>query len=138
MNTHAVMKNISRKGRKGFSLITTVTILVLLSLIAVGLLSLSAVTVRSSTAELAQLEARANARLALMVAIGELQMNLGPDQRVSAEAGILDEDPDPLGAEGIQGVKHPHWVGVWTTEWVPPGGRRVSGAPSCGRGRREG
>ena len=115
------MKITAGRGRKGFSLITTVTILVLLSLIAVGLLSLSAVTVRSSTAELAQLEARANARLALMVAIGELQMNLGPDQRVSAEAGILDEDPDPLGGQGIQGVEHPYWVGVWSTEWVPPG-----------------
>ncbi|MDP7106711.1 MAG: hypothetical protein QGH41_06510, partial [Roseibacillus sp.] len=121
MKIHAVMKNSAGRGRKGFSLVTTVTILVLLSLIAIGLLSLSTVTVRSSTSELAQLEARANARLALMVAIGELQTNLGPDQRVSAEAGILDEDPDPLAAEGIQGVKHPHWVGVWTTEWVPPG-----------------
>ncbi|MEE2734446.1 MAG: hypothetical protein VYC57_03720, partial [Verrucomicrobiota bacterium] len=115
------MRNSAGRGRKGFSLITTVTILVLLSLIAIGLLSLSTVTVRSSTSELAQLEARANARLALMIAIGELQTNLGPDQRVSAEAGIMDEDPDPIAAEGIQGVKHPHWVGVWTTEWVPPG-----------------
>ena len=121
MNMHAVIRNSAGRGRKGFSLVTTVTILVLLSLIAIGLLSLSAVTMRSSTSELAQLEAQANARLALMVAIGELQTHLGPDQRVSAEAGVLDKDPDPIGAQGIQGIKHPHWVGVWSTEWVPPG-----------------
>ena len=54
---HAAMTTTKERGRKGFSLVTTVTILVLLSLIAIGLLSLSAVTLRSSTSELAQLEA---------------------------------------------------------------------------------
>ena len=53
MKMHAVKRNSAGRGRKGFSLVTTVTILVLLSLIAIGLLSLSAVTVRNSTAELA-------------------------------------------------------------------------------------
>lgn len=123
MKTKSVLRNFKGRARKGFSLITTVTILVLLSLIAIGLLSLSSITVRSSTAELAQLEARANARLALMVAIGELQVHLGPDQRVSAEAAILDENPDDANNPGIQGIEHPHWVGVWSTEWIPKGSR---------------
>ncbi|MED5418903.1 MAG: hypothetical protein VYA27_09370, partial [Verrucomicrobiota bacterium] len=57
-------------GKPGFSLITTVMILALLSLIAIGLLSLSTVTVRSNAALAAQFEARANARLALMLALG--------------------------------------------------------------------
>lgn len=128
-NMHAAMTTTKDRGRKGFSLVTTVTILVLLSLIAIGLLSLSAVTLRSSTSELAQLEAQSNARLALMVAIGELQAHLGPDQRVSAEAGVLDKEPDPYNAEGIQGIRHPHWVGVWSTEWVPPGSDGVNKSP---------
>jgi type II secretory pathway pseudopilin PulG len=114
MKTNSVLRNL-RRERKGFALITTVTILVLLSLIAIGLLSLSSVTVRSGSAELAQLEAKANARLALMLAIGELQTHLGPDQRVSAEAGILDQTPETL---SIEGVYHPHWTGVWSTEWL--------------------
>ena len=114
MKTNSVIRNLQRE-RKGFALITTVTILVLLSLIAIGLLSLSSVTVRSGSAELAQLEAKANARLALMLAIGELQTHLGPDQRISAEAGILDQTPETL---SIEGVVHPHWTGVWSTEWL--------------------
>ena len=78
-------------GKSGFSLITTVMILTLLALIAIGLLSLSTVTIRSTTALDAQLEARANARLALMLALGELQQQMGPDQRISASASILDD-----------------------------------------------
>lgn len=116
MKTNLRVQIEHRKGRpqKGFSLIATVTILVLLSLIAIGLLSLSAVTVRSSASELTLLEARANARLSLALAIGELQKQLGPDQRVSAEAGVFDRDA--LTPE-IEGVQHPHWVGVWSTRW---------------------
>lgn len=81
--------------------------MILLSILAVGLLSLSAVTLRSSGQGSAQAEARANARMALMVAIGELQKQLGPDQRVSANGSILSESP----------VRHPNWMGVWDS-WI--------------------
>lgn len=56
------------------------------------------------------MEARANARLALMIAIGELQKQMGPDQRISARAEILDTNPTTLEADG---VAHPHYLGVW-------------------------
>ena len=92
----------------------TISILVLLALIAVGLLTLSTISVRSSSADLARQEARANARLGVMLALGELQRSLGPDRRVSATAGILDSSPD---SDGIDGVQHPHWLTVWSTEW---------------------
>ena len=55
----------------------------------------------------AEEEARANARLALKVAMGQLQEQLGPDQRVSAPASILDTPAHP--------IVHPHWTGVWST-----------------------
>ena len=77
-------------AKAGFSLVTTVMVLTLLALISIGLLSLSTVTLRSNTAMDAQAEAKANARLALMLAVGELQRQLGPDQRISASASILD------------------------------------------------
>lgn len=91
-------------SRRGFSLVVTVTLLVLLSLIAVGVLTLSSLQVRRSGLGDAQAEARANARLALMLAIGELQEGLGPDQRVSGPASLVDDD-----------TTNPHWVGVWKT-----------------------
>ena len=100
--------------RGGFALVTTVSMLVLLAVISIGLLSLSAVSVRSGQRDLARLEAQANARMALMIALGELQRELGPDQRVSAAAAVLDDRPSTL---EIEGVKHPHWTAVWSTRW---------------------
>lgn len=97
-------------GRKGFALVVTLSLMILLSLLAVGLLSLSVVSLRSSSQEIAQAEARANARLGLMIAIGELQKHMGPDRRISARAEILDANP---GTEETDGVSNPHYLGVW-------------------------
>ena len=94
-------------SRPGFALVTTLALMILLAILAVGLLSLAAVTLRSSGQGDAQAEARANARMALMIAIGELQKQMGPDQRVSANGAILSQSD----------VKHPHWMGVWDS-WV--------------------
>ena len=88
---------------RGFALVVSLTMLVLLTIIAVGLLSLSAITLRSSTQTSAMAEAQANARMALMIAIGELQKQMGPDQRISANSSILAESQVP----------NPHWMGVW-------------------------
>lgn len=93
----------------------TLSLLVLLVVISVGLLSLSAITLRTSNAGFAMQEARANARLGLAIALGELQRALGPDRRVSAPAGVLDESPETA---SMDGVKHPHWTAVWSTQWT--------------------
>ena len=61
-------------------MVITLLLMILLAVAAVGLLGLSAVSLRGGS----QAEARANARLALVIAIGEMQKQLGPDQRVSA------------------------------------------------------
>ena len=74
--------------RRGFALVVTLSLMILLTIIAVGLLSLSSISLRASSAEQLNREARQNARMALMLAIGELQSATGPDQRVTAPAGI--------------------------------------------------
>lgn len=111
-----IMKaQISTTLHRGFALIATISVLILLTLIAVAFLSLSAVTVSSSRIEWAEEEARANARLALMIAIGELQREMGPDRRVSANAAVLDSTPNSL---DVSGVDQPYWTAVWSTDWT--------------------
>ena len=100
----------------------------LLVMVAMGMLSLSAIEVRSSGNSKAMAEAQANARMALMIAIGELQESMGPDQRVSANGSILD-DPETSTNE----VLHPHWTGVWDS-WkagADPAGSSNPGGPSA-------
>ncbi len=94
----------------GFALVTTVSLMVLLAVLSVALLGLSTVSMRSSMLTRSQAEAQANARLAMMIAIGELQKSLGPDQRISARAGILDSKAETT---TVDDVAHPQYLGVW-------------------------
>jgi len=78
--------------KNGFALIITLSLMILLTVIAVGLLSLASISLRTSSHSNAMATAQANARMALMLAIGDLQKNAGPDQRITARADILDEN----------------------------------------------
>lgn len=100
MKTPFVLK----KPRKGFALVVTVSMMVLLTIVVVATLSLSTVTLRSVDRESAQAVARANARLAMIMAIGQLQKEAGPDRRITATAE-MQSDP-----------QNPQWTGVWYTD----------------------
>ena len=113
------------RAARGFALVVTISLMILLTLIAVGLLSLSSVALRSSSQANAQAEAQANARLALMIALGELQKEMGPDMRVSAESALFDQNKD---TDVIEGVAQSHWLasydawGGWlNSSYTPPG-----------------
>ena len=102
------MRNISPSGHdhvksgdpSGFALIATISVMVLLVMIALAMLSLSTIELRASQNGKAMAEAKANARMALMIAIGELQKSMGPDQRVSAPAELVHQDA-PRGLTGV-------------------------------------
>lgn len=55
-------------------------------------------------------EARANARLALMLALGQIQQSMGPDQRISAPA---DQLTDNGGTSSSAAVGQRNWTGVY-------------------------
>jgi Tfp pilus assembly protein PilX len=113
----------SKPKNHGFALVATVSMMVLMTLIAIGMLSLSTIEQRSSGggANDADRMARANARMALMIAIGELQKAAGPDQRVSATASILGDSSNNNYAGGTTAVDgRKHWLGVWDTSSYSP------------------
>ena len=92
--------------------------MVLLTVIAVGLLTLSSVSLRASSSEDAQSEAYGNARLAVLMALGQLQKHVGDDRRITADASISDQ------------VAQPHLVGAynsWTHNFVSQPDRTISG-----------
>ena len=84
----------------------------LLALLVFGLLGLSSIEIRKSASAMARDEARANARLALITAIGQLQKHLGPDQRVSSDSTILE---DKVAPGENSNLAQPHWTNVWRT-----------------------
>lgn len=71
------LKTIGFGRNSGFALISTISIMVLLLIVALAMLSLSTIEVRGSENARATEEARANARMALIYAIGELQKSSG-------------------------------------------------------------
>ena len=84
MTAHKTRTATSQRTEKGFALVVAMCLLVLLLLLAVGLMSLSAISLRGSSRGAVVQQARSNARLALQLAIGSLQSQAGPDQRVTA------------------------------------------------------
>ena len=94
----------------GFALIATISVMVLLTMIALAMLSLSTTELRNSGHNRERQQAQANARMALMIALGELQAQLGPDQRISAPASILDGNKKTA---TIDDLDNPGWLGVW-------------------------
>jgi hypothetical protein len=93
-----------RDSDAGFALVSCMVMLVLIMTIALALLGLSSIELRKARTQDYAAIARANARMALVNAIGQLQKAAGPDQRVTATAGLLGD-----------ATPHANWTGVWRT-----------------------
>ncbi|MGJ8656605.1 MAG: hypothetical protein ACSHX6_09135 [Akkermansiaceae bacterium] len=104
--------------RSGFALITTITIMSLLMLVSLAMLSLSNIEVSSNSIDKNQEIAEANARMALMLALGELQKSAGHDQRVTATADLT------LPVSGDDSRRN--WVGVWDSSLYDPSGYDIA------------
>lgn len=121
-------------AKSGFALIIAIVLMAFILLLLVSLSTL--VTVETATvqndAELSQ--ARSNALLAMQIALGQLQEEVGPDQRVTARADILEP------SDGSSVAAHPYWTGVWDTtvpgqapRWLVSDSENVDSEVSLGK-----
>jgi hypothetical protein len=102
----------SVRVRGGFTLVITIMLMVLIAVLAVAMLSLSVISLRTSGQAQALSVAQNNARLGLMLAIGDLQSSLGPDKAISAKASVVHDTPG-----------QPHMLGAWQGYgWKAPDG----------------
>jgi hypothetical protein len=85
---------------KGFALVVTLSLMILLTVVAVGLLTLSTISLRTVDRESAMAVAKGNARLALMLALGDLQKTTGQDRAITAPASLVDSNK-PMGVTGV-------------------------------------
>lgn len=111
----------TRKKKHGFALIATLTLMMLLTMLAVGILAMASTQNRIAMQTVLQSEARQQALLGLDAAIGELQMELGPDRRITASSSIVTES---------EGSVTQHLLGVWDSWDGPIYGRSASGKGS--------
>lgn len=101
------------KGRSsGFALMVALGIMSFVLIVILGLSTLVQVNSKITSSEKNLATAKQNALFALNLAIGDLQNEMGPDQRISATASILDEFPE---TEVIDGVNNPYWTGAWNS-----------------------
>jgi len=107
-----------KRQKKGFALIATLTLMMLLAMLAVAIMATAASQNRIALQTMLQAEARQQALVGLDAAIGELQVELGPDQRVTASSGILSNN---------DGGSAQHLLGVWNSWDGPIYGKSVSG-----------
>lgn len=86
--------------QRGFALVVSLTLMILLTVLSIGLLSLSTISLRASSQGEAMQIARSNARMGMILAIGQLQKTAGSDQRITAPARLV-EDSAPAWLGGV-------------------------------------
>ncbi len=99
-----------RSGKRGFALIATLTLMMLLAMLATAIMATANSQNRIAMQTVLQAEARQQALVGLDAAIGELQVELGPDQRVTASSGIISES---------EGGTPQHLLGSWNSFDAP-------------------
>jgi hypothetical protein len=91
-----------RTAHDGFALVIALSLMAFVLLLLLSITTLVQVETQSAEIASAQVEAEQAALLGLQMALGELQKAAGPDQRVTATAGI-----------NAANTAQPHLLGVW-------------------------
>jgi hypothetical protein len=93
-------------AKHGFALVIALSLMAFILVLVLSMSLFVQVETATSSTALAQLRAKESAKLALFMALGDLQRHAGPDQRVTARAEIL--------GSGLS-MQNPFWTGVWDT-----------------------
>ncbi|MGZ0655438.1 hypothetical protein ACWPKO_12505 [Coraliomargarita sp. W4R53] len=110
-----------RSTKAGFALVISLSLMAFVVLLLLSITTLVRVETSAAKTALSRVEAEQNALLGVYVALGDLQRGLGPDQRVTARADILDTDPKSLESNG---VVNPYWLAAYKS--VQPGSETQS------------
>ena len=102
-NMHAEQKTFAKR-QSGFALVVALSMMAFVLMLLVSITLLIQVETTNASRALDQLRARENARLGLMLGLGNLQRYAGPDQRVTFSAAAYTTNDAP--------VQNPNWVGV--------------------------
>ena len=105
------------RHRKGFALLLALALMSLVFLLVVTLITYVGAELRLTELRKQKVLAAGNARMGLMVAIGELQKHAGLDTRLTGTASLLDYDPN---TPELDNVANPYWTGVWKRQSAPP------------------
>jgi hypothetical protein len=100
-----------RRRESGFALLITITLLAFLVLLLVSLAALTRVETQVASNNQQVSQARQNALMALNVALGQLQLTMGPDKRVSVPASQAGDGAPVYG--GADPDNNANWVGVY-------------------------
>lgn len=119
--TNRQAEGFQRSGKRdGFILIVTVTLLGFLVLLLVFLSLIVRVETAVAANNVRSTQARQNALFALRAAIGQLQEEAGPDQRVTATADLIDATAENTRWTGVWDSTNPGAGPVWLVSQADP------------------
>ena len=104
------LKSTDHKRQSGFALVVALSLMAFVLMLILSMSLLVQVETTNASRGLDQLRAKEAARLALMMAIGDLQKYAGADLIVTATA-------DALGEPSVDyNLNAKHWAGLWTSD----------------------
>jgi hypothetical protein len=100
-----------RLSKGGFALVLALGLMAFIVLLLMSLSAFLRVEQVLAADTLTREQARQSALLGVQIALGQLQAELGPDQRVSARSDIVQDE-----AAAVDTLVHTHWTGVWESQ----------------------
>ncbi len=97
--------------RNGFALVVSLMLMTLLVILGLSMLTLSSKSLSVSDRQKDLAIAQSNARLALSMAVAQLQRHTGPDQRITATADQIGGRQDPDRSSAAEDRQY--WTGVY-------------------------